>query len=65
VAAAARVLLGSLSQWSGSSGSAAVRSAAIWIREFSILWKLNFCIGQRQWVRNMKYVGIRSMSDKA
>jgi hypothetical protein len=44
-------------------GSAAVRSAAMVMREFSIVWKLNFCIRARSMGQNQeicqckKYVG--------
>jgi hypothetical protein len=42
-----------------------MRSGAMMIREFSWSWKLNFCKGERELIKDQKYTGGENMSDKA
>jgi hypothetical protein len=49
--------MATVSKFPRNSGSAAVRSAAMMMREFSIDWKLNFCIKARSVDQKQKYVG--------
>jgi hypothetical protein len=42
-----------------------VRSAAIFIREFSMSWKLNFCKRESKLIKKQIYVGSKDMTDQA